>query len=283
MTDYELIAACWVTAGAARPMDDDDRSPLGVRERIEAAGRAGFTGFGIGYSDLLDAEKTVGYANLRTMLDDNGIKYFEIEMLANWFVTDERRAEADKQRANMLRAAEAVGARHIKVGGDFTGGPFEPDHMAEEFHALASDAANAGTRVVFEPMPFVNVTTPQQALEFVQKADHPAGKILIDIWHVVRAGVDIASLGEIPGEYIGHIELDDAPLNFYGDIIADTFNGRTFCGEGEFDVAGFVDAIKKTGFRGPWGVELLGAEYRKLPLDVAVPKAYRTSMQFLDR
>ncbi|WP_229679867.1 sugar phosphate isomerase/epimerase family protein [Saccharopolyspora thermophila] len=140
----------------------------------------------------------------------------------------------------MLRAAEAVGARHIKVGGDFTGGPFEPDHMAEEFYALATDAAVAGTRVVFEPMPFVNVTTPQQAPEFVQKANHPAGKILIDIWHLVRAGVGIASLGDTPGEYIGHIELNDAPMNFEGDIIADTFTGRTFCsGEGEFDVAGF--------------------------------------------
>ncbi|MEB3371268.1 sugar phosphate isomerase/epimerase family protein [Saccharopolyspora mangrovi] len=282
MTDNELIAACWVTAGAARPMEHDDRSPLGVRERIEAAAKAGFKGFGIGYSDLLEAEKTVGYKGLRSALDDNGIKYFEIEMLEDWFVTDERRAEADTKRANMLRAAEAVGARHIKVGGDFTGGPFEPDHMAEEFHALATDAANAGTRVVFEPMPFVNVKTPQQALEFVQAANHPAGGILIDIWHVVRAGVDIASLSEIPGEYIHHIELDDAPLNFAGDVIADTFNGRTFCGEGEFDVAGFVEAIKKTGFRGPWGVELLGAEYRQLPLEEAVPKAYRTTMEFLE-
>ena len=30
------------------------------------------------------------------MLADNGIKYFEIEMLLNWFVTDERRTAADE-------------------------------------------------------------------------------------------------------------------------------------------------------------------------------------------
>ena len=93
--------------------------------------------------------------------------------------------------------------------------------------------------------------------------------------------VDFATLADIPARYIGDVELDDAPLTFEGDIIADTFHGRRLPGEGELDVQGFVDAIRSTGYDGIWGVEILSSDYRKLPITEAVPAAYRTSMQFL--
>ena len=32
------------------------------------------------------------------------------------------------------------------------------------------------------------------------------------------------------------------------------------------------------GYRGPWGVELISAELRKLPLDVAAKRAFDTTM-----
>ncbi|OZF01282.1 sugar phosphate isomerase/epimerase family protein [Rhodococcoides fascians] len=281
MSTIELLAGTWTTAGAADAGADDDRSPHTFQERVEVAAAAGFAGVGLGYLDLLAAEQQYGFPTMKKILDDNGIRHFELEMLLNWFVTDERRKVSDQWRANMLRAAEAIGVRHIKVGGDFDGGAFDADHMATEYTALANDAQNVGTTVVFEPMPFVNVSTPAQALEFVSKADHPAGKILIDIWHVARAGVDFSSLADIPARYIGDVELDDAPLTYEGDIIADTFHGRRLPGEGELDVQGFVDAIRSTGYDGVWGVEILSAEYRKLPITEAIPAAYRTSMQFL--
>ena len=281
MTDVELIAGTWATSGDAAAGTDDDRSPHPFIERINAAAQAGFAGVGIGYMDLLEVRNTVGYAEIRKALDDSGMKYLELEMLLNWFVTDERRAAADEQRYAMLRAAEALGARHIKVGGDFRGGPFDPDHMAEEFQNLAQEAQDAGALVAFEPMPFVNVRTPQQALEFISKADHPAGGMLLDIWHVARAGVDVNSIKDIPLKYIIGVELDDAPLNFEGDIIDDTFHGRRLPGQGELDVAGFVAAAKATGFDGPWSVEPLSKDYRKLPLKEACQAAFDTTASFL--
>ena len=282
VSKIELIAGTWTTAGDADAGNaENDRSPHSFQERIEVAAKAGFTGVGIGYLDLLDAEQQYGFPTVKSMLADNGIAHLELEFLENWFLTDDRRAAADEIRANMFRAAEALGARHIKVGGDFSGGEFDADHMAAEFVKLCTDAANAGTTVVFEPMPFVNVKTPQQALEFIAKADHPAGGLLIDIWHVARAGVDFDTLADIPAKYIFDVELDDAPLTFEGDLIADTFNGRRLPGEGELDVQGFVDAIRKTGYDGIYGVEILSAPYRKLPISEAVPAAYEATMKYL--
>jgi sugar phosphate isomerase/epimerase len=284
MSSLDILAGTWTTAGAADAGSDDDRSPHDFRTRVETAARAGFTGVGIGYLDLLEAEKQYGHNGIRSMLADNGIAHFEIEMLLNWFVTDSRRTFADEQRATMFRAAEAIGARHVKVGGDWAGGEFDPDHMATEFRILCEDAANAGTKVAFEPMPFVNVRTPQQALEFIQAADHPAGGVLLDIWHIARAGLDVTSVASVPTRWIMDVELDDAPLHFNGtmdEMRADTFNGRRLPGQGELNVQGFVDAIKSTGYDGIWGVEILSAEYRKRPIEEAIPDAYRTTVQYL--
>ena len=121
--------------------------------------------------------------------------------------------------------------------------------MASEFYALARDASEAGTRVAFEPMPFADVKTPQQALDFTEKAGHPVGGMLLDIWQVARAGLDVRPVAAIPAQWIVDVELDDAPIDFEGHMIADTFNGRRLPGEGELDVEGFVDAVKVDGLR----------------------------------
>ena len=61
----------------------------------------------------------------------------------------------------------------------------------------------------------------------------------------------------------------------------DTINHRRFCGEGEFDVKGFVECIRKTGYAGPWGIEVLSEDLRRLPLDEAVSKAFKTTMDYV--
>ena len=48
----ELMATCWSSAGDAASDRADLRSPLPLRERIEAASATGFTGFGLLSDDL---------------------------------------------------------------------------------------------------------------------------------------------------------------------------------------------------------------------------------------
>ena len=100
-------------------------------------------------------------------------------------------------------------------------------------------------------MPFADVKTPEMALEIVSKVAHPHGGVYIDIWHVTRAGVDVASLASFPVEHIVGVELDDADADVRGTLIEDTFNNRRFPGEGDLDVRGFIDAIKRPDTRAP--------------------------------
>jgi sugar phosphate isomerase/epimerase len=55
------------------------------------------------------------------------------------------------------------------------------------------------------------------------------------------------------------------------------------CGEGSFDLAAIIAALRTTGLHGPWGVEILSAEHRKTPLRPAVAAAYDTAEALLDR
>jgi sugar phosphate isomerase/epimerase len=73
----------------------------------------------------------------------------------------------------------------------------------------------------------------------------------------------------------GYVETD---LGF----VEETINLRKLPGEGEFDLAGFVDAVEQTGFDGAWGHEILSEEYRRLSMDDAYRRAYDTAMTVLD-
>jgi sugar phosphate isomerase/epimerase len=277
----ELIAACWTTAGACLPMGDDDRSPLGIIDRVEAAAHAGFKGFGIRHRDLLDVENELGFRSFRTLLGENGIKYLELEFLEGWYAEGSERTKSDAQRADLLRAADTLGARHIKVGGHLSGGILDLKRASEEFFQLAKEAESVGTKVGLEPMPFADIKTPTMGLAIVNSAGHPAGGLFIDIWHVSRANVDFDSLSIIPADQIIGVELDDADIQIRGTLLEDTINERRFPGEGDLDIEAFVEAIKRTGYNGPWGVEMLSKDFRQLPLIDATRHAFATSIQYL--
>lgn len=58
----------------------------------------------------------------------------------------------------------------------------------------------------------------------------------------------------------------------------DTINHRRLCGEGEFDVKGFVSLMLKAGYKDPWGIEVLSKDLRKLPLNEAATRTFNTTM-----
>ena len=77
--EERLLATCWSSAGDAASDRDDLRSPVPLRERIEAASAAGFRGFGLLSADLPAAEQEYGLRGIRAVLDDNGMVDLELE------------------------------------------------------------------------------------------------------------------------------------------------------------------------------------------------------------
>ncbi|MER5531958.1 sugar phosphate isomerase/epimerase [Streptomyces sp. NPDC002677] len=277
----DLLATCWTTAGDADPIGNDQRSPLSLRERAEAASAAGFKGFGLLHADLLVAEREHGLAGIRSIFEDNGLAHIELEALAGWWADGPRRAASDAVRHDLLRAAEALGAHHIKIHGDVEDGPLHLDLWAEEFAALAAQADAVGARIGIEFLPWSNVKTVHDGLRLAEAAGHPAGGVLIDAWHTERAHTPPAELAQVPGSRIVGVELNDADSQVVGTLFEDTVRRRRLCGEGSFDLPGIIAALRTAGWHGPWGVEILSDAHRALPVRDAADVAYRTAAALL--
>jgi sugar phosphate isomerase/epimerase len=278
----ELLATCWTTAGDAAPSREDWRSPIPLRDRIEAAAAAGFTGFGVLAVDLAVAEREHGWSGIRAMLSDNGIVALELEGLPDWWSSGPERAQSDELRRFMLNAAEALGARHLKVTPDTSGAPWERDRWAAEFAQLAAQADDAGARLGIEFLPWSNIATVHDGLRLVEDAGHPAGGIVIDVWHIERAGTSPQELAALPLHRIVGVELNDADREVVGTMFEDTVNRRRYCGEGAFDLPGIITALRTAGWNGPWGVEILSTEHRRVDVRQAAAHAAATARSLLE-
>jgi sugar phosphate isomerase/epimerase len=281
-TPDELLATCWTTAGDAASDRPDLRSPLTLHERIEAASRAGFRGFGLLSDDLPAAVAAYGLTGIRTMLTDNGMVNLELEGIPHWWDDGVHRQESDRVRHDLLAAAEALGARHIKVTPDGDDGPWDPGLWAAKFAELGAQAQGVGARLGIEFFPWSNIKTLHDGLQLVDDAGHDAVGVIIDVWHVARAHTPPSDLASVPLHRIIGVELNDADEKVIGTLFEDTVHRRRYCGEGTFDLPAMITALRTAGWNGPWGVEILSDEHRSQPLEEALHRATASARSVLD-
>jgi sugar phosphate isomerase/epimerase len=272
----DLLASYW-TISCGLPHTEREYSPFDFRDRVESASRAGFSGFGIWHADLEHVLRKRPLREMKQILDDNGIKYIELEFLTNWFLDGERKRQSDTCKRMLLDAAEVLQAHHVKVG-DFYQETTPMPPLIEAFAALCVEAAERGTKIGFELMPFAMIRTLEDSLKLVEGAGASNGGICLDTWHIVKLKIPYDELRRIPSQYIISVELNDGTFECPWSLHEDTVNHRRLCGQGEFDVKGFIAAMQDAGYRGPWGVEVLSEELRKWPLELLTAQAFETTM-----
>jgi sugar phosphate isomerase/epimerase len=260
---------------------------VGFRERVEAAAAAGFDGLSLWVSDYRSGRAGgLSDADMRTMLDDNGIAIAELD-LAWWWLpgSPETAPEIMKaafayDEADVFAIADAVGVRSLNAA-DVFGGEWEVEDAAKSFAALCDRAAEHGLLVHIESLPWSTIPDLATAWQIVDLADRPNGGVLIDAWHWARGTNDLALLRSLPGDKVLAIQLDDGPAQPEADLITATMHERLLPGEGEFDLAGLVDALRATGTRAPWGVEVFSDELHALPARDAATRAAAATRKVL--
>lgn len=276
MNNIELLASYW-TISCGMPHTDHEYSPFGFRERVESSARAGFKGFGIWHADLEHALHTLTLKDMKQILDDNGIRHVELEFLGDWFLDGERKAQADLRKKLLFDAAEALQAHHVKVG-DFYQQRTPMPRLIERFAELCAEGTEHGTKVGFELMPFAMIDTLEDSLKMIEGAGASKGGICLDTWHIVKLNIPFDDIRRIPAQYITSVELNDGTFECPWSLHEDTVNHRRLCGQGEFDVKGFIAAVQDAGYDGPWGIEVLSEELRKWPLEKLTIESFRTTM-----
>ena len=273
----DLLASYWTIAGGALPHTEKEYSPFDFKERVETAAKAGFRGMGIWHADLAHTLERRSLREMKQILDDHGVNFVELEFLTDWFLEGERRKKSDIEKKRLLDAAGALEAHHVKVG-DFYREPCTLPRLVESFAGLCADAAAAGTKIAFELMPFAMLDTLEGSLEMIEGAGAENGGIALDLWHVVKLGIPYERISRIPKKYLTSVELNDGTFEAPWSLHEDTVNHRRLCGEGEFDIRGFIEAVQKAGYTGPFGIEVLSDELRKWPLEKLTTRAFDTTI-----
>jgi sugar phosphate isomerase/epimerase len=276
--NVELMNLFWTTAGIFP--GEGETSRFDFKDRVEAAARAGFKGIGIWHTDLEQILRQRSLKEMKAILDDNGMKYLELEFLTDWFLDDDRKAESDRRKRMLLEASAALQAKHVKIG-DFNNTTCPMPQIVESFAALCKEAEEYGATIGFEFMASAMLDNLKDSVAMVETAGAKNGGLIVDIVHVVNLGISYEDISKIPLQYLINLELNDGTLP--GSPRHDPSRARRFCGEGEFDIKGFIKCAEDIGYAGPWAVEVFSDELTGLPLEELSTRAFQTTVvQFED-
>ena len=276
MNKVELMNLYWTTAGIVPGQGEISR--FDFKDRVKASAEAGFKGIGIWHTDLEHILHHRALQEMKSILDDYDIKHIELEFIADWFLDGARKAESDSRRKRLFEASAILQAKHVKVG-DFYKSICPMDQVIESFSALCAEAAKFGATIGFEIMGCAMIDTIKDAVTMVETAGADNGGLIIDIYQVANLGMTYDEIRSIPLKYLTNVELNDGTLP--GSENHDPAN-RTFCGEGEYDIKGFINCVLGMGYTGPWGVEIISEELAMLPLKEMSTKAFNSSMAKFD-
>lgn len=217
---------------------------------MRLAATNGFAAIGlyIGHYEQLERE---GFAphGLRDLLAEHGVCLAEIEVIPG--------LGKPEMEAVAWRMADEFECRYLQVIG-----PAGDDKAAaaQAFGSLCDRAGDHGLVVGLEFLPFTDIVSVHDARQIVEDAGRPNGGICVDIWHHERGARDLAGIAALPGEMITGIQMNDGTLrpenpDYYTDCLAN----RRPPGQGEFDIDGFIAAVRGTGCRVPMSLEVCSA------------------------
>jgi sugar phosphate isomerase/epimerase len=247
-------------------------------ERIDAASAAGATHVSWTPHDLPADLPAHSRRDIAQRAADKGVALSVVDPIMRWLPDDASGAALVPMLDDVLAVADEVGLRSINV---IHLRPTElgVDDMAEHFAAVCDRAADHGVRVHVEFAPRTALPDLATAWSVVDAADRPNGGLLIDNWHFFRGDPDFHVLAGMPGERVFAVQLSDADAICVEPLYEDTMHRRRLPGDGDFDVARFVEVLAANGALGLVGPEVFSDElHARGPRAAAAVAMERTRM-----
>jgi sugar phosphate isomerase/epimerase len=231
--------------------------PIDLPSLIGAAVAGGFDAISVIPVILRRSEERFGFslADMRKMIEDNGLFLSEIEAAGNWLAPAERGSRWRQKTSDeeFIELGHAMGARTL-VATHF-GPPRPEEEAAEAFARLCDMAAAADMNVALEFPAFATICDVQTAWQVARLADRPNAGILVDTWHHYRKGADDRALRGVPGSRVMAVQLADADAEMRGSAEEDVIF-RKMPGEGDLNIPRAVGYLEDMGVTCPIGVEV---------------------------
>ncbi|WP_339488256.1 3-dehydroshikimate dehydratase QuiC [Pseudomonas sp. EL_65y_Pfl2_R95] len=236
-----------------------------LSEKLEAVAAAGFDGVEIFENDLLYYAGSP--RDVRQMCADLGIAITLFQPFRDFEGCRRERLQRNLDRAERkFDLMQELGTDLVlvcsNVAADAVG---DEQILIDDLSQLAERAGARELRIGYEALAWGrHVSTYQQVWNIVRQADHPALGVLLDSFHTLSLKGDPAAIAEIPGDKIFFVQMADAPI-LAMDVLEWSRHFRCFPGQGEFDLAGFLAPILRTGYNGPLSLEIFNDGFRAAP------------------
>jgi sugar phosphate isomerase/epimerase len=277
-------------------------SGVSFAERVEAAAKAGFSKIGFSVFEFLALKQDgTSLQDLSALLDEHGVSVLELEAglgfdggydrvsfsgePPRWgpasfpFSVPYLNRETEEAFFEM---AEAFHSNHMVVLGSWP--PGGDDQAAELFADLCDRAADYDLKVAIEFVPGTTVPDAGRALQVVVDAGRANGGICVDDWHHFRGVNDDSLISAIPADKVFVIQLSDGPVQpMPGDYFTETLGHRRMLGEGDWDIADFLDLMWANGVTAPLSFEILSTDEHAHPAVAVAKRIAQTAAPTLDK
>src|SRR6266705_379906 len=233
-----------------------------LEEKLAAIAAAGFRAVELFENDLLSWGGTA--ADVAKMVADLGLEIVTFQPFRDFEgMPDSERSRTFDRAERKFDLMQQLGCKLLMVCSNVSPNSVAGiDRAATDFRELGERAARRGMRVGFEALAWGrHINDYRDSWEVVRRADHPAVGLVLDSFHVLARGSELAPLRDIPKDRIFLVQMADAP-KLDMDFLSWSRHYRCFPGQGELPVAPFMDALHATGFDGLLSLEIFNDSFR---------------------
>ncbi len=239
---------------------------LNIQQKIEITAKAGYQGIELWIAEIESYLKEGGsLSKLKAMLDENSIEVPNLIAFFQWANPDDSiRAEALEEAKQVFEMAEALDCTYVAAppSGITEMSDLPIEDVAEYYKELLDATQSMEAKPLLEFWGHSKkLGSLAEAIQIIRLLKDSEILILFDIFHSAKTDSSFDLIGELKGEQIGLIHVNDYP---YADDIRQLKDSqRVYPGDGVAPLDKIVNTLKKIGYSGVFSLELFNEEYEK--------------------
>ncbi len=237
---------------------------LGFVKELETAAAAGFHSVEIWMDTLQTYLKQGGtISEARKRIDTLGLKIENVIGFAAWIVDDTatRTKALDQLKAEMAMIAQLGCSRMALPPVGATNPPLlDLRQVAERYRAVLDLGLQTGVIPQLELWGFAhNLSRLSEVIYTIIESGHPAGRVLLDVYHLFKGGSGGACLPLVGKSAIDIFHMNDYPVSARRETFTDA--ERIYPGDGVAPIRELLTSIKTLGKSIVLSLELFNKTY----------------------